>query len=97
MLAIALENIGTGSTGTFLLKGFVSTDFLDISSPVEGEPIYMQFDTGSQTGRMCNAPAWNGTPTSDTWRCVGYLFMSTVVTSGGLNIIRFDPSTDYIY
>ena len=57
----------------------------------------MQFDSGAQAGRMCNANNWLGTPTSDTWRCVGYLFMSTSITGGGLNIIRFDPSTDYIF
>ena len=39
---------------------------------------------------------WTGTSGTDVWRCVGYYFASTTVNGTSLEIVRFDPSTDYI-
>jgi hypothetical protein len=45
---------------------------------------------------MCEAGAWSGTAGVDVWRTVGYLVAYTGNTGGTKQVIRFDPSTDYI-
>jgi hypothetical protein len=98
MLAIALEDITSGSVGTFLLKGFVSTLYLNLSgSPRAGCQLFMQAYTNPGTeGTMTEAATWNGTGGTDLFRCIGYLVADTGSSGGGINVIRFDPSTDYI-
>jgi hypothetical protein len=100
MLAIALQDISSGSEGTFLLKGFVSvfntsnSGYLDLVAPItNGEPLYIDRAT---SGYYCNAAGWSGTPGTDLYRCIGYLLTTTAETGGSYHVIRFDPSTDYI-
>jgi predicted RecA/RadA family phage recombinase len=92
MLAIALEDIYEGQTGTFLLKGFVTTPYVDLGGARDGEPLYIQ--RGS--GEMTNASAWTGTGGTDIWRCIGYLVSNPATNGTNVTVIRFDPSTDYI-
>jgi hypothetical protein len=97
LLAIAVSNILAGDTGTFLLKGFISTSFADLGgSPVDGEPLYIQ-SSGSPFGRMANAASWAGTSGTDIYRCVGYLLANTSTTgAANIQVIRFNPSTEYL-
>jgi hypothetical protein len=93
MLGIALSSAASGAIITFLLKGFVSTTYVSTSAGVEGSPLYVQ---RANFGFMCEAGAWSGTPGVDIWRSVGYLVSYTANTGGTKQVIRFDPSTDYI-
>ena len=102
MLAIALEQIPNSQTGTFLLKGFVSTTHLDISGSVRsGSPLYIQYDStpgpSANSGRMTD-PASSASTTGHIWRCVGYIITNTGLYNppSDYHVIRFDPSTDYI-
>jgi hypothetical protein len=98
MLAIALEDITYGQQGTFLLKGFVSTSFLDMGgAPRPGCQLFMQKSSGAGfEGRMADVGSWAGTGGTDVFRCIGYLVSDTASSGGGIDVIRFDPSTDYI-
>jgi hypothetical protein len=92
-LAIALEDINAGAAGTFLLKGFVSTDYVDLATtPVAGEQLFIQ----RAAGRMTDNASWGGVSGTDLYRCIGYLMTDPTGSSGNIDVIRFDPSTDYI-
>ena len=102
MLAICLgttssQTVSSGGSGTFLLKGFVSSNKINVNGATEGEPLYMQANNGGgAAGDMTITANWTGTSGTDVWRCVGYYFASTTVNGTSLEIVRFDPSTDYI-
>jgi len=97
MLGLALEDITGGSFGQFLLKGFVSipANFIDLGGGgSDGEPLYL---TNTPSGYLSNATRWGGTPGTHYYRCIGYLVGQVGSISGSSNqVIRFDPSTDYI-
>jgi hypothetical protein len=99
MLAICLgtatgNSISANDYGYFLLKGFVSTSFLMLSAADDGSPLYIQAGGGANLGKMCDPGGWVGALNQDVWRCVGYLFAYNPTV---YHVIRFDPSTDYIY
>jgi hypothetical protein len=97
MLAIAVSDILDGNTGTFLLKGFISTTYADLGgSPVDGEPLYIQ-RSSSPFGKITNAASWAGTSGTDIYRCIGYLVASPANTgAANITVIRFNPSTEYL-
>jgi hypothetical protein len=103
VLAICLgdtsgQTVADGGTGVFLLKGFVSSSYILINGATDGEPLYIQSSTApGAAGDMTIAANWSGSIGNDVWRCVGYLFSVLSTNGGASNIVRFDPSTDYIF
>jgi hypothetical protein len=103
VLAICLgdtsgQTVSDGSIGVFLLKGFVSSNYININGATDGEPLYIQSSTTpGAAGDMTIAANWSGSTGNDVWRCVGYLFSVSSTNGGAKNIVRFDPSTDYIF
>jgi predicted RecA/RadA family phage recombinase len=96
MLAIALEDITLGDSGVFLLKGFVSTPYINIAGGArEGSPLYIQ-RSSTPFGYVTDVASWTGTSGTDIWRCIGYLVSNKNNTTGSLSVIRFDPSQDYL-
>jgi hypothetical protein len=94
MLAIALEDITYNAYGMFLLKGFVSSNYVDITTGTkEGAPLYIQ---RFNFGQMTDDSSWTGSIGVDVWRTIGYLVTNPINVSGAtFKVIRFDPSTDY--
>ena len=92
MLAIALADGNIGDNIVFLLKGFVSTGYVNLGSSREGAPLYIQ---KANFGYMCESGAWSGSVGVDIWRSIGYLVSTGANTGGTLEVIRFDPSSDY--